>query len=291
MTNTALSGGRLYWEGKVGFFNVKGVSIPVAGSVFPDGVFPPPRRWAERAYPKLIHYNRLEPRGPLRSAGAARAPLREVRARGSVRYVSRPLAEQKPKLRSQCGEAGKPIGQSHHPLTAAARGLPRTAAFFLVRNRGAAAPLNTVKYSQCRSSGKSRRKARTRKCGAAANLFASATSISPPRLCLPMAGVTDTVFRRFISNLGGCGLIDDRVHLGRRPLPHARDPSASATSPSTTTSTLSPRNSSAPTRNARRLSTHRRGRSASTSSTSTSAAPPSASSNATAAPACYATCH
>jgi len=63
LTNTALSGARLYWEyfGK-GYFNAKGVSIPVAVSVFPDELYPAPRSWAERAYPKLIHYNRL-PKG------------------------------------------------------------------------------------------------------------------------------------------------------------------------------------------------------------------------------------
>lgn len=61
LTNTALSGARLYWEnwGKVGFFNAKGVSIPAAVSVFPDELYPAPRSWAERAYPKLIRYNRL----------------------------------------------------------------------------------------------------------------------------------------------------------------------------------------------------------------------------------------
>ena len=63
LTNTALSGARLYWEyfGK-GYFNAKGVSIPVAVSVFPDELYPAPRSWAEQAYPKLIHYNRL-PKG------------------------------------------------------------------------------------------------------------------------------------------------------------------------------------------------------------------------------------
>ncbi len=51
LTNTALSGARLYWEnwGKLGYFNVKGVSIPVAVSVFPDELYPAPRSWAERA--------------------------------------------------------------------------------------------------------------------------------------------------------------------------------------------------------------------------------------------------
>ena len=64
LTNTALSGARLYWEnwGKLGYFNAKGVSIPVAVSVFPDELYPAPRSWTELAYPKLIHYNKL-PKG------------------------------------------------------------------------------------------------------------------------------------------------------------------------------------------------------------------------------------
>ncbi|HEX6730157.1 MAG TPA: epoxide hydrolase [Pyrinomonadaceae bacterium] len=64
LTNTAVSGGRLYWEywGK-SFFNAKGVSIPVAVSVFPDELYPAPRSWAEQAYPKLIHYNKLDKGG------------------------------------------------------------------------------------------------------------------------------------------------------------------------------------------------------------------------------------
>jgi pimeloyl-ACP methyl ester carboxylesterase len=64
LTNTALSGARLYWEywGK-GYFNAKGVSIPVAVSVFPDELYPAPRSWAEKAFPKLIHYNRLDKGG------------------------------------------------------------------------------------------------------------------------------------------------------------------------------------------------------------------------------------
>src|SRR5207302_2103656 len=58
LTNTAVSGGRLYWENKLAsFFAVKGVSasVAVAVSVFPDELYPAPRSWAERAYPKLIH--------------------------------------------------------------------------------------------------------------------------------------------------------------------------------------------------------------------------------------------
>jgi len=65
LTNTALSGARLYWEnfGKLSFVSAKGVSIPVAVSVFPDELYPAPRSWAERAYPKLIHYNKLDKGG------------------------------------------------------------------------------------------------------------------------------------------------------------------------------------------------------------------------------------
>ncbi|HEY2960848.1 MAG TPA: epoxide hydrolase [Pyrinomonadaceae bacterium] len=66
LTNTALSGARLYWEYMgASFFNVKGVAatVPVAVSVFPDELYPAPRSWAERAYPNLIHYNKVEKGG------------------------------------------------------------------------------------------------------------------------------------------------------------------------------------------------------------------------------------
>ena len=65
LTNTAISGARLYWENKgASFFAVKGVTaVPVAVSVFPDELYPTPRSWAERAYPKLIHYNKLDKGG------------------------------------------------------------------------------------------------------------------------------------------------------------------------------------------------------------------------------------
>src|SRR5687767_6159975 len=62
LTNTGVSAARLYWENKLGFFAPKGVKIPVAVSAFPDELFQAPRSWAEQAYPKLIHYNKL-PKG------------------------------------------------------------------------------------------------------------------------------------------------------------------------------------------------------------------------------------
>jgi pimeloyl-ACP methyl ester carboxylesterase len=62
LTNTGVSSARLYWENNLPFFAPKNVKIPVAVSSFPDELYPCPRSWAERAYPKLIHYNKL-PKG------------------------------------------------------------------------------------------------------------------------------------------------------------------------------------------------------------------------------------
>jgi pimeloyl-ACP methyl ester carboxylesterase len=63
LTNTGVSSARLYWENKLAFFAPKGVAIPVAVSAFPDELYQCPRSWAERAYPKLIHYNKLDKGG------------------------------------------------------------------------------------------------------------------------------------------------------------------------------------------------------------------------------------
>jgi pimeloyl-ACP methyl ester carboxylesterase len=67
LTNTAISSARLYWDTTQistggGFFDVRGVTLPVAVSAFPDEIYAAPRSWAERAYPNLIHYNKL-PKG------------------------------------------------------------------------------------------------------------------------------------------------------------------------------------------------------------------------------------
>ena len=63
LTKTGVSASRLYWEYKGGFWDAKGVSIPVAVSVFPHEAYVAPRSWVERAYPKLIHYNQVEKGG------------------------------------------------------------------------------------------------------------------------------------------------------------------------------------------------------------------------------------
>ncbi len=63
LTGTAVSSARLYWESKLAFFAPKGITIPVAVSAFPDELYQAPRSWAEKAYPKLIYYNKLDKGG------------------------------------------------------------------------------------------------------------------------------------------------------------------------------------------------------------------------------------
>jgi len=62
LTNTTISSARLYWESKLAFFAPKGIAIPVAVSAFPTELYQAPRSWTEKAYPKLIYYNKL-PKG------------------------------------------------------------------------------------------------------------------------------------------------------------------------------------------------------------------------------------
>jgi pimeloyl-ACP methyl ester carboxylesterase len=80
LTNTAISGARLYWESKLPYFSVKGVSVPVAVSAFPDEIDLCPRSWAERAYPKLIHYNKVEKGGHFAAWEQPKLFSEEVRA-------------------------------------------------------------------------------------------------------------------------------------------------------------------------------------------------------------------
>ncbi len=86
LTNTGVSASRLYWEYKGGFFNAKGVSVPVAVSVFPSEQYQAPRSWAEQAYPNLIYYNEVDKGGhfaaweqPELFANELRAAFRSVR--------------------------------------------------------------------------------------------------------------------------------------------------------------------------------------------------------------------
>ena len=90
VTNTGVSSGRLYWENKLGFFDVKGVSVPAAVSVFPRELYQAPRSWTEKAYPNLIYFNEVD-RGnhfaawqePELFVSELRAAFRSLRESGS----------------------------------------------------------------------------------------------------------------------------------------------------------------------------------------------------------------
>jgi pimeloyl-ACP methyl ester carboxylesterase len=80
LTNTGVSASRLYWEYRGGFFNAKGVSIPVAVTVFPSEQYEAPRSWAEQAYPNLIHYNQVDKGGHFAAWEQPQLFSEEVRA-------------------------------------------------------------------------------------------------------------------------------------------------------------------------------------------------------------------
>jgi len=80
LTNTGVSASRLYWEYKGGFWDAKGVSIPVAVSVFPGEAYQAPRSWTERAYPRLIYYNQVAKGGHFAAWEQPHLFAQEVRA-------------------------------------------------------------------------------------------------------------------------------------------------------------------------------------------------------------------
>jgi pimeloyl-ACP methyl ester carboxylesterase len=82
LTNTAISSARLYWENKLSFFGIKNVpvSVPVAVSAFPEELYQAPRSWAERAYPKLAYYNKLDKGGHFAAWEQPQLFSQEVRA-------------------------------------------------------------------------------------------------------------------------------------------------------------------------------------------------------------------
>jgi len=60
VTNTGISSGRLYWENTLGFFDIKGATVPAAVSVFPNELYQAPRSWTEQAYPNLVYFNEVD---------------------------------------------------------------------------------------------------------------------------------------------------------------------------------------------------------------------------------------
>ncbi|MET0307684.1 MAG: epoxide hydrolase family protein [Sphingomonas sp.] len=80
LTNTAVSSARLYWESKLAFFAPKRVPLPTAVSAYPDEIYTAPRSWTEKAYPKLIHYNRLSKGGHFAAWEQPQSFTEELRA-------------------------------------------------------------------------------------------------------------------------------------------------------------------------------------------------------------------
>jgi pimeloyl-ACP methyl ester carboxylesterase len=96
-TNTAVSSARLYWESKLAFFAPKGVAIPVAVTAYPDELYQAPRSWAEKAYPKLIYFNKVEKGGhfaaweqPEIFVTELRAAFRALRSGGAAATSPKP---------------------------------------------------------------------------------------------------------------------------------------------------------------------------------------------------------
>jgi len=61
LTNTAISSARLYWDTThnlppAGFFDARGVKLPVGVSAFAEEIYQAPKSWAEKAYVKLVYY-------------------------------------------------------------------------------------------------------------------------------------------------------------------------------------------------------------------------------------------
>ena len=80
LTKTAISSARLYWENKLGFFNVVGVTIPVGVSAFPHEIYTAPQSWSEKAYPKLVYYKKHDVGGHYAAWEQSQLLSEEVRA-------------------------------------------------------------------------------------------------------------------------------------------------------------------------------------------------------------------
>jgi pimeloyl-ACP methyl ester carboxylesterase len=80
VTNTGISSGRLYWENKLNLYLAADVSIPAAVTVFPGENYEAPRSWAERAYHKLIYYNKVDKGGHYAAWEQPQLFSQEVRA-------------------------------------------------------------------------------------------------------------------------------------------------------------------------------------------------------------------
>lgn len=80
VTGTAISSARLYWENKFVFFKPQGVTVPVAITAFPDELYQAPKSWAEKAFPKLVYYNKVNKGGHFAAWEQSEVFTNEMRA-------------------------------------------------------------------------------------------------------------------------------------------------------------------------------------------------------------------
>ncbi len=79
LPNAAASSARLYWE-SFNKSNSQPVRIPVGCSIFPKEIFRVSRRWAEKRYPNLVYWNRLDRGGHFAAFEQPELFVRELRA-------------------------------------------------------------------------------------------------------------------------------------------------------------------------------------------------------------------
>jgi pimeloyl-ACP methyl ester carboxylesterase len=80
MTNSGVSSGRIYWENTLGFFDVKGSTVPTAVTVFPRELYQAPRSWTEQAYPNLMYFNEVDRGGHFAAWQEPELFVRELRS-------------------------------------------------------------------------------------------------------------------------------------------------------------------------------------------------------------------
>ena len=97
-----ISSARLYWESQLAFFDLKSVRSR-RRQVFPDELYPAPRSWAERAYPKLIHSARRKRAATSRPGSSRRrSPRRSARRSGRCADRFRAICRRRQTRRPGC---------------------------------------------------------------------------------------------------------------------------------------------------------------------------------------------
>lgn len=79
LTGTGASSARLYWESFGGASGLGDVTVPAGISIFPKEIFRCSRRWAERRFKQIIHWNELSKGGHFAAAEQPALYLEEVR--------------------------------------------------------------------------------------------------------------------------------------------------------------------------------------------------------------------